>query len=152
MSVGDIFNGDVAQAYDEDWISITLTAGQGYTINLDAGTTGTAITDTYLSILGSTGLLLSSNDDANGYYSELTFPASTSGIYYISAAGYRSNIGSYTLSITEAAASPPPASLDELADYLTDGFWEDFGGASRAFDTAASNAIFVNISALTADA
>jgi serralysin len=42
------------------------------------------------------------------------------------------------------------ASLDELADYLTDGYWEDLGGSRAAFDTSSSNVLTVNISGLDA--
>ncbi|NVK15478.1 MAG: M10 family metallopeptidase C-terminal domain-containing protein [Rhodobacteraceae bacterium] len=41
--------------------------------------------------------------------------------------------------------------LDQMADYLTDGFWQDFGTTARSFDTSQSNVITVNISGLTAE-
>jgi serralysin len=42
------------------------------------------------------------------------------------------------------------ASLDELADYLTDGFWEELGGSRAAFDTSSSNVLTVNMTGLDA--
>ncbi|ATG48473.1 hypothetical protein CEW89_13405 [Celeribacter ethanolicus] len=40
--------------------------------------------------------------------------------------------------------------LSELADYLTTGFWNDYGLNTRFFDTSSSNVITVNISDLNA--
>jgi Ca2+-binding RTX toxin-like protein len=151
MSVGDVFLGSVAEAYDKDWIEITFEAGQEYIINLDAGTTGAMLLDSYLSLFDSAGNLISFNDDANGTaYSELTFTATTSGTYYISATGYASWTGTYTLSVAEVVPSPPDASLDELADYLTNGFWAELNESdARAFETTDNNDIYVNLQGLT---
>uniref|UniRef100_UPI00164585E8 M10 family metallopeptidase n=1 Tax=Falsiphaeobacter marinintestinus TaxID=1492905 RepID=UPI00164585E8 len=52
---------------------------------------------------------------------------------------------------TSATSSAPIASLDEMADYLTDGFWEDLGVVGHGYDTSSSNQITVNITGLTAD-
>jgi len=49
------------------------------------------------------------------------------------------------------AANAPTGSLEDLANYLTDGYWADNGGARHTFDTSISNIITVNIAGLTAD-
>lgn len=52
---------------------------------------------------------------------------------------------------TAAASLAPVGSLDEMVDYLTDGFWTDLGGAAHSYDTSVSNQITVNISGLSTD-
>jgi serralysin len=53
-----------------------------------------------------------------------------------------------------AAAAPPEAaraaSLDPLAAYLVEGYWEDRGLPPRRFDTSADNSISVDLTGLTA--
>ena len=49
------------------------------------------------------------------------------------------------------AAPAPTGSVDDLANYLTDGYWNDNGGSRHAFDTSTSNVITVNITGLTTD-
>lgn len=46
--------------------------------------------------------------------------------------------------------APRPATTQDLADYLSTGFWTDSGEAPYAFDTSGSNVITVNITGLTA--
>lgn len=55
------------------------------------------------------------------------------------------------------AASPdmapaPMGSLDQLADYLTDGYWQSNGLSRHSFDTSQSNQITVNITNLPPEA
>ena len=42
-------------------------------------------------------------------------------------------------------------SYDQIADQLTDGFWNHFGGGPRAFDVATGDTLYVDITGLTAD-
>ncbi|MDX1781529.1 MAG: hypothetical protein R3256_09420, partial [Thalassovita sp.] len=49
------------------------------------------------------------------------------------------------------AAALPTGSLDDLANYLTDGYWEDAGTNAHKFDTSSSTTISVNLDGLTAD-
>ncbi|WP_052248989.1 M10 family metallopeptidase [Leisingera sp. ANG-Vp] len=41
--------------------------------------------------------------------------------------------------------------LDQMADYLTDGYWQDNSDLGHSFDTSSSNQITVNLTGLTAD-
>jgi len=50
------------------------------------------------------------------------------------------------------SAPVPMGSLDELAAYLTDGYWQDNGLPRHSFDTSLSNNITVNIQALPPEA
>ncbi len=72
---------------------------------------------------------------------------------YISAGAYGDRYaGTYTIGVTEGTTPlvvpAPSATLDELADFLTDGFWS---GRQYTFDTSSSNEITVNLTGLTAD-
>lgn len=86
---------------DEDWFAISLTAGQQYTFNLESAATN-GLEDPFLGLYDSGGTLISSNDDNNGFNSELTYTASSTGSYYLGAGasprGTGTGKGSYTLS------------------------------------------------------
>jgi serralysin len=150
IEVGDEFLGRLT--FDDfDLIAVTLEAGQAYQIDL-SGRGANPVPDTFLAVLDQWGNLLQFNDDAIGRNSQLIFVAPTTGTYYLSASGFdASDTGDYRLTIQEAAIpTPDAASLDELAAFLTDGYWESFGSGGRAFDTAANNIITYDISRLTA--
>ncbi|MAX72338.1 MAG: peptidase [Nioella sp.] len=155
MSVGDTFSGALQALGDDDWVAIPLSAGQSYEIDL-SGTGGAGeLNDPYLRLYNASGMQIASNDDGGGGLdSRLTFTPATSGTYYISARAWNdSGTGSYQVAVT-AAATPgtaPVGTMDDLADYLTDGNWNDNGGTRHAFDTSTSNVITVNITGLTGD-
>ena len=153
MSVGDSFSGTLGFAGDDDWVAVTLTAGQVYEINLNglAGNGGT-LSDPHLYLTDRAGNPITDNDDASydNYDSMLTFSAQTSGTYYLSVRSYQDySTGSYTLRVNEVAP-PEFASLDTMADYLTDGFWAESNRSRRSFDTTSDNEISVNITGLSA--
>lgn len=151
MTVGDSFYGTVDYAGDSDWISVSLVAGQTYEISMQGTGTG-ALYDTYLSIHDATGGLRASNDDISwsNLSSALTFTAFSTGTYYIAAAAYASGTGSYVVEISDGASSESQfGTLDDLATYLTDGYWQDQGGSRRAYS---DDVITVNLTALTAPA
>ena len=145
MAPGDTFSGTLDAAGDRDWVAVTLTAGEIYQISL----TGVTLSDPYLYVYDSAGVLVAANDDFGGSPdSGLTYTATTTGTYYVAAAAYGDGgSGTYSMEVQVAA----PADLATLAAYLTDGFWTYFGGGPRAFDTSVSNQITVNLTGLTAD-
>jgi serralysin len=148
MSVGDTFSGTLGSAGDRDWVAVTLTAGSTYEVALD----GVSLSDPYLRVYDSSGTLVYYNDDGGaGYDSLLAFTASYTGTFYLAAGAYADGYsGTYDMTITESVPAAP-GTLDELADFLTDGYWTTFGATPRAFDTSSSNQITVNLTALTAD-
>ena len=158
IAVDDVFNGSIGFANDVDWVRVSLVAGETYEISQQGqdSSSGT-LNDPYLEVYSGSGALLASNDDGgNGLESELTFTATISGDYYLSAAAFGTGTGTYQLSISESgSAAPGPAavgSLDQLADYLTEGYWQDRGGSGqRSFNTSIDNIITVDIDALTAE-
>jgi serralysin len=102
-----------------DWFSVQLTAGVSYTISLrgqQAG--GGTLEDPYLRLYGSGGIFIAQNDDivlGTNRDSELTYIATTTGTYYISAAAFDDDYtGTYTIDV----AGIVPA--DDFADSLVD--------------------------------
>ena len=154
MSVGDEFLGGLTMG-DRDLVAVTLVAGQAYQIDL-AGTGTSPVGDTYLRVLDSAGTVVGSNDDAVGLNSQLIFTPSVGGTYYLSAGAFNDRYaGTYRLAIAEYTPPPPPpppavATLDQLANFLTDGFWEARGSNRQSFDTSGSNVITYEITGLTA--
>ena len=67
MSVGDTFNGSIGNSSDEDWVAITLTAGETYQIDLTGAPSGNGtLSDPLLRLYSSSGTQITSNDDAGG--------------------------------------------------------------------------------------
>ncbi len=58
----------------------------------------------------------------------------------------------YTPTADAVNAGRPTYTVDQIADYLTTGYWEDNGGSQRAFNVSAGGQITVNLTGLTASA
>jgi serralysin len=152
MSVGDAFLGSLTPG-DRDLVAVTLVADQVYQIDL-SGSGALPVTDTVLRVLDAFGNEVAFNDDAVGLNSRVTFSPSTSGTYFLSAESFNDGYaGTYSLAITEIATPPlpPNGTLDQLADFLTDGYWEWRGSNRQSFDTTASNVITYDVTGLTAE-
>jgi len=159
INPGDTFLGTLSPAGDRDWVRIDLVAGQAYEIGLyGAGGGGGTLSDPYLRVYDAGGVQRAFDDDGGpGLDSFLSFTASYTGTYYLAAGSYNDlGSGTYTLTVSFPTAPPPDPSdpqtgtLDQMADYLTHGFWGFFGGRDHRWDTSASNEITVNITGLTA--
>jgi serralysin len=151
VAIGGAASGVIGAAGDHDWFRINVTAGTTYVFNLDgAAVNGVgALSDAYLYLRDANGNLLAQDDDSGpGVNSQIRYTATTSGVLYLDAAGYQNSAtGGYT--IAAAIAPPPPTlpwySLDQIADFLTHGFW---GGSSHSF---AGSVISYNLQGLTAE-
>jgi serralysin len=143
MSVGDRFFGQVDSYGDEDWIGVQLVAGTTYTITLESVT----LDDPYLELFDPFGILVASDDDGGGYPdAALSFTATQTGIHYIGAGSvYTFDTGYYMAEVIEREPAPL-GTLDELADFLTSGYW---GREAKPWNTTLDNEISVNITALT---
>ncbi|NGZ26949.1 MAG: hypothetical protein G8345_08675 [Magnetococcales bacterium] len=98
-------NGSIELSSDQDWWQVVLNSGVAYSIQQDAASGSTL--DTYLRLLDAGGTLLTYDDDSGDYLNSLiNFTPDTTGTYFVSAGGYSSSRGSYTLSITTAAENP----------------------------------------------
>ncbi|SFL05367.1 M10 family metallopeptidase C-terminal domain-containing protein [Shimia haliotis] len=154
ISVGDTFRGTIGSGDEMDIVRINLVAGQTYTFELlGSPSGGGTLSDPLLNLYNSSGGFITSNDDGgNGLESLITFTATSTGTYFLGADAFSANTGTYTLTTTTSTPPPPVAAgtLDELANYLTDGYWDNTNRAGRAFSTSSDNIISVNLTGLTA--
>lgn len=153
ISVGDVFTGSLSFVGDRDWVAVSFEAGQTYSISLGGAGSGVGtLDDPYLRLHDGSGAEIRFDDDGGaGLDSFLTFTATSSGTYYISAGAFSDgSVGTYEIALTQVEPAQN-GSLEELADYLVNGFWQDRGGAGRSFDTSGSNQISVNLAGLTTE-
>ena len=136
LTVGASVSGAVSPETDRDWFRITLTAGKTYAFTLE-GSGATELIDPYLYLYSGAGTQIKFDDDSGpGLTSRITFTPTTSGTYYLAAAAYQANnidnVGQYTLAAKDTD-NAPVYSLQQIADYLTNGFWD---GNGRHFSTS----------------
>ena len=99
LVVGTLQNSTVGFSGDQDWFRVALTGGYSYNFAMDA-VSGSGL-DTYLRLLNVAGTQLAYNDDAVGLNSRMTYTATTTGTYYVSAQGYSSSTGRFGLGMTQ---------------------------------------------------
>ncbi len=105
VSIGGSATGTIETSGDNDWFRVSLSAGQVYEFQLNATSSG-GLGDPYLNLYGSSGILLTSNDDGGiGLNSLITYTATTSGNYYLGARAFSSGTGSYVVSATSSATT-----------------------------------------------
>ncbi|GAB1364548.1 hypothetical protein MASR1M32_37840 [Rhodobacter sp.] len=125
ISTNTIVTGSIGAVGDADYYRVTLVAGQTYMIGMTQ-TTGSNV-DAVLRLLDSAGAVLQTSDDpstaAAGEY--ITFTATTTGTYYISAADYGTRTGGYELSI-QGASDLTFNDMDQTGAYA----WSDISGNS----------------------
>lgn len=148
IAVGVPLNGVLEFATDHDWYRVELVAGTRYRITLDglAFNENIALEDPYIYLRRADGSLITEDDDAGpGRNSLLNWIAPASGVYYLDVGAWDERyVGGYQLSINEFVV--PNYSLDQIADFLTSGYW---GGPGHRWDTSADNIITYNVTALT---
>lgn len=145
MSSGDVLSGALGFQGDVDWVRISLVAGERYTVAL----AGSTLYDPYLTIYNNAGAFLTYNDDDGmSLNSSVTFTASYTGSYFLSAQAYdTSDIGTYIFTVDSLGAIPT-YTMAEIAYQLTNTFW---GGNSQGFNvTANSGTITYSVVGLTA--
>jgi len=106
INVGDTFAGSLNVEGDRDWVGVSLTAGQQYTITLAGDRVAGDLRDPYLRLYDASGSLVAFNDDSGSLDSELTFTAASSGTYYMSAGAYADRYtGTYLMEIQAGGSS-----------------------------------------------
>ena len=142
MTLGDEFQGSLRLG-DADWVRVDLRAGT-YIATLD-GADPQALSDPYLRLYDASGTLVAQDDDSgSGLNSRLTVTVATAGTYYLEAGSYEaSRAGAYSLKMTDAVYTIP-----QIAQQLTDGYWQSIGASRRAFDVAPGGMLNVDISGL----
>ncbi len=108
--------GDIAPAYDGDFFAFPASPGDQLTIqqigsqDFSGNPTGNTLPDTYLYLYDQSGNLLTWDDDSYGTLNstiDYTVPSDGyTGDYYIRAAAYSSNTGTYDLYVTSVTTSP----------------------------------------------
>jgi Ca2+-binding RTX toxin-like protein len=123
ISPGGTATGVINSNGDVDNFTITLVAGQTYMISL-RGTGENALADAYLQLLNGAGTIVRASDDdgGSGTNSIITFTATTTGTYLISAAAYPGSglTGGYTVDV-RAMGSDSVGSTIGTAQALTVG-------------------------------
>jgi len=106
VAVGGSASGTIDPAGDIDWFKVTLEADKAYRFDLEGASTGrgTLPDPVLLGILDAAGTLIEGTADdegGEGRNSRTTFTPGADGAYYVSAGGYGSSEGTYTLSVEE---------------------------------------------------
>ena len=146
LAIDTAVRGYVNATGDQDWYRVDLVAGQQYTFALNGFGTG-AIADPELRLFNGAGAQLAYDDDSGPLGgAKLSFTASASGSYYVSAGGFSGGTGQYMLTMNDGAAPFIPAvAVGDAADFLTHTFWELNGTRDRHFG---SSTITVNLDGL----
>ncbi|MCR8726834.1 M10 family metallopeptidase, partial [Frigidibacter sp. ROC022] len=148
LAIDDRFAGTISSAADQDWVRVSLEAGQSYVFQVwGTGGSSAAVSDTTLALRDSNGDQLAFNDDVNSNagnpFSLIEFTATTSGTYYLDVGGYSSQTGNYYLQ-----AATNVFTLDEAVTQISEYGW---GITSPvAHDEQTGDTMTVNISALNA--
>src|SRR5690348_17996691 len=144
VSVGGTFSDTLEIAGDHDWIAVSLTAGQAVEITLN----GITLSDPYLYIRDSSGVLLFQNDDIStgvDLNSRAAFNPGYTGTYYIDVGSFAdAETGTYQVSV-QPYTPPQPGTIDQIANQLTTGYWN---GDTHHFNVTQVGTISVNISTL----
>ena len=144
LTLGDIFQGSHDDFSDEDWIRVELSADTIYNISLRTD----SVSIRFRLVNSEGGLHLHSDFSLTG--STLIYPPSVNGTYYIAIFSFGGDDDypiEYEIEVAENTL--PLGTYDDLADYMTDGYWEWGGGSRVAFDVRPGGTLTANITALT---
>ena len=140
LSLDDVFQGTLSPAGDKDWISVGLSAGTIYDFTLSG------VDSALFELFDSTGNRIV-RGGATSSGAKLIFSPDATATYYIQAASSDGAFsGDYELSLVENTI--PVGSYDEIADYLTDGYWEWLDGSRAAFPVGPGGTLTADISVL----
>jgi hypothetical protein len=117
IAVDEKYRGVVDYYYDKDWIEITVESGKTYDVSMVGGTLDNSVIG---GIYDSTGTMVSDtyNDNASNFTldSKAQFTA-TGTTYYVEAKGFKSDVGTYELEVSETTAT---TSLADESDSSND--------------------------------
>ena len=99
LTVNSSTTGEITDADDRDWFSITLKNRETYQFDL----IGNSLTDPQLNLRDQNGTLITSNDDTGATLdSRITFTPDFDGDYFLDTGSYENlHVGTYTLSATK---------------------------------------------------
>jgi len=135
--VGDSSTGVIEQSADQDWFLVQLHQGLRYQFDLEGSATGAGdLDDPLLAGIYDSGMLLIADGDDDGgeaYNSRLEFVATATGAYFIAAAAFGDDTGSYKLSVVELL---PRSDDDYRSDAATSGVLSVGGVAEGVIEEA----------------
>jgi hypothetical protein len=110
ISVGGAVAGAITSPGDQDWHTVSLTAGQAYSFDVEGAPNQGTLVDPLLRLFDSAGKQLTVDDDSGVSISaKLVCAPSTSGVYYLAAAeSAGTDTGTYRLSVTPIAGPAVP--------------------------------------------
>ena len=137
---GRRFEGRLDPANDVDWIRLELNAGTVYRFNVWFG----GYNEDLIKLLDSDGNELAYGGRAGIW--DIIFAPTVSGDYYLSLSGTNYRELNYNIDVSTRTSTRN--TYDEIADYLTDGYWEWRGEARRAFDVEPGGVLTADITGL----
>lgn len=149
-------SGQVETTGDADWFAINLTSGQEYTFTLNAGATN-GLPDPFLSLYGSSGTLVTSDDDSHSPNAAITYTATTTGTYFLGASSSPRASGSATGSYTLSASLPNVGGVvvrtgSSSADTITAGASDESIDGGLGIDTIVFSSAYATYSVTAATA
>ena len=142
ISLGDVFQGTLNTAEDQDWVKVELSAETIYDFTLsgvDGESAELRLFDSDANLIAIGGVIPSG--------AKLIYSPKVTGTYYIHVGTTASDQSvEYELSLVENTI--PVGSYDEIADYLTDGYWEWLDGSRAAFPVGPGGTLTADISVL----
>ena len=142
LALGDKFQGANDDFDDEDRVRVELSADTIYDFSLRAETESIR----FKLVDSDGGLHLHSEFNPNG--SKLIYQPPVSGTFYIHVFSFDSDYPiDYEIEFTENTI--PIGTYDDLADYMTDGFWEWGGDSRSAFNVGPGGVLTTDITTLT---
>lgn len=155
MTIGSTVSGSIGTLGDVDWVAVTIAAGQ----SIDVVMTGTGGglswgSNCLVNIVDASGAVIAGENNFGTNFSETSYTntTGTQQVVYIAVEDFGGDdTGTYTLSVQDVAPPPPPAvaTMDEIADFLVNGFWEGIGSSARMWNVGTDNAITYDMSTLS---
>ena len=143
ITLGDVFKGTLDSADDKDWIKVSLGAGTIYDFTLSG------VASAQFGLYDSSGNLVV-RGGLSASVAKLIFSPDVTGTYYIQAGSFEDvSPADYELSLAENTT--PEGTYDEIAGYLTDGFWEWTGSSRSAFHVGPGGTLTADITALAGE-
>ncbi|NBC34914.1 MAG: hypothetical protein GVY13_19760 [Alphaproteobacteria bacterium] len=123
ITPGQSVTGEIGHEGDEDWFAVELESGVSYTIRQEGSPTGQgSLSDPLLRLYDGDGALVEQNDDdGETLNSRMTFTPAMSGTFYIGAAAFASNTGTYTLSVSGGDDGAVSGDNIQIIVEMTDG-------------------------------
>ena len=153
IALGDIFQGTLETVDDRDLIQIELSADTIYDIRLHSDSAPAKLND-YEKLIQLVLYDSAGNHILYGtgiaYGSLFIYSPPVTGTYYIEVhSPFKGVSGDYEVSVVENTI--PVGTYDEIAAYLTDGFWEWWseGGSGAAFDVVPGGVLTADITSLS---